>query len=302
MLDMWHTLLQDLLTGTPWQEILSERQIPGLPQAQLPDGWTVETLLFVIVGIPAALLILHAVRVILVLATGKKYRALRALNKTCQFDAGIKPRYDFKVTLSSRKQLERYDFDRYFLEEYGRNAKLSAAVSGAVSNDKKYRKYKADVETLLGVKPGQGVKIRFFDSLEVKLCKRRLLKPVVSPIFHCTAEYVSPKGQNHASRTADYTLKQMKAIAEQHQANVDFQASKAYQRKLMTDSLRYDVMKRDNFRCVLCGRSAQEGVKLHVDHILPVAKGGKTVPENLRTLCDQCNLGKSDKYDPKGVN
>ncbi|MBQ6207631.1 MAG: HNH endonuclease, partial [Oscillospiraceae bacterium] len=31
-------------------------------------------------------------------------------------------------------------------------------------------------------------------------------------------------------------------------------------------------------------------------------KGGKTVPENLRTLCDQCNLGKSDKYDPKGAN
>ena len=302
MLDMWHTLLQDLFTGTPWQEILSERQIPGLPQLQLPDGWTVETLLLAVIGIPVALLALHVVRVLLILSTGKKYRALRALSKACAFETGVKPRYDYKVSLASRKQLERYDFDRYFLEEYGRNARLSAVVTSAANNEKKYRKYKADAEALLGVKSGDAAKVRFFDSLEVKLCKRRLLKPPVSPVFHCTAEYISPKGQNHASKTADYTLKQLKAIAEQHQKNVDFEASKAYQRKLMTDSLRYDVMKRDNFRCVLCGRSAQEGVKLHVDHILPVAKGGKTVPENLRTLCDQCNLGKSDKYDPKGAN
>lgn len=75
------------------------------------------------------------------------------------------------------------------------------------------------------------------------------------------------------------------------------------QRRAMTDSLRYNVMKRDGFRCVLCGRNASEdGVKLHVDHIRPVSKGGKTEMSNLRTLCDQCNWGKSDKYDASGMN
>lgn len=42
--------------------------------------------------------------------------------------------------------------------------------------------------------------------------------------------------------------------------------------------------------------------KLHVDHIIPIAKGGKTVKENLRTLCEECNWGKRDKYDEDGVN
>ena len=70
----------------------------------------------------------------------------------------------------------------------------------------------------------------------------------------------------------------------------------------MTDQLRYDIMKRDGFRCQLCGRSQADGVKLHVDHIKPVSKGGKTIPSNLRTLCEQCNLGKKDKYDPDGLN
>ena len=77
---------------------------------------------------------------------------------------------------------------------------------------------------------------------------------------------------------------------------------KAYQRKLMTNSLRYDILKRDGFRCAICGRTAADGVKLHVDHIIPVAKGGKTEPGNLRTLCSECNEGKKDKYDPDGLN
>lgn len=69
------------------------------------------------------------------------------------------------------------------------------------------------------------------------------------------------------------------------------------QRRLMSDSLRYDVLRRDNFRCQLCGSSAKDGVKLHVDHILPVSKGGKTEMSNLRTLCERCNLGKGAKIE-----
>ncbi len=71
----------------------------------------------------------------------------------------------------------------------------------------------------------------------------------------------------------------------------------AEQRRLMTDSLRYDILVRDGFRCKICGASAADGAKLHVDHIIPVSKGGKTERANLRTLCERCNLGKSDKIE-----
>ena len=58
--------------------------------------------------------------------------------------------------------------------------------------------------------------------------------------------------------------------------------------------LRYAVLNRDRFRCVICGRSPATdlGIILHVDHIVAWAKGGKTVLENLRTACSDCNLGK----------
>ena len=71
----------------------------------------------------------------------------------------------------------------------------------------------------------------------------------------------------------------------------------AQQRRLMTDSLRYDVMQRDGFRCQLCGATAADGYKLHVDHIIPVSKGGKTEMGNLRTLCERCNMGKGAKIE-----
>lgn len=57
------------------------------------------------------------------------------------------------------------------------------------------------------------------------------------------------------------------------------------------------VWKRDHFRCRQCGRSPaiHFGVVLEVDHIIPWAQGGKTIPENLQTLCSNCNRSKKDE-------
>ena len=59
----------------------------------------------------------------------------------------------------------------------------------------------------------------------------------------------------------------------------------------MTLKLRYQIMKRDNFQCVMCGRRPPN-VELCVDHIKPVCKGGLSIESNLRTLCKDCNSGK----------
>lgn len=60
--------------------------------------------------------------------------------------------------------------------------------------------------------------------------------------------------------------------------------------------LRFMVMKRDDFKCCLCGKSpaTNPDIILHIDHILPWSKGGETTIDNLQTLCSDCNLGKSN--------
>lgn len=64
-------------------------------------------------------------------------------------------------------------------------------------------------------------------------------------------------------------------------------------------ALRYKVLCRDRFRCVICGRSPakEPNIELHVDHIHPWSKGGQNTEDNLRTLCFDCNLGKGSKIE-----
>lgn len=54
---------------------------------------------------------------------------------------------------------------------------------------------------------------------------------------------------------------------------------------------RFKIFQRDGFRCVYCGRGGRE-VVLHVDHIVPVSKGGTNDINNLCTSCRECNIGK----------
>ena len=56
---------------------------------------------------------------------------------------------------------------------------------------------------------------------------------------------------------------------------------------------RFRILKRDSYRCQMCGKSAQSGATLEVDHKTPRAKGGSNHDSNLWTLCFDCNRGKS---------
>lgn len=60
-------------------------------------------------------------------------------------------------------------------------------------------------------------------------------------------------------------------------------------------SVRFRVLDRDGYRCRYCGRSALDGAKLHIDHIMPVARGGTNEESNLVTACQECNLGKGTR-------
>lgn len=62
-------------------------------------------------------------------------------------------------------------------------------------------------------------------------------------------------------------------------------------------NIRIKVLSRDNFKCAFCGKSPaiNAGTVLHVDHIIPFSKAGLNTLENLQTLCEGCNLGKSDR-------
>lgn len=73
--------------------------------------------------------------------------------------------------------------------------------------------------------------------------------------------------------------------------------------KYVNLKLRQKVLARDNHICQMCGHkggerySDGEMVRLEADHIISLKKGGRTVEENLLTVCSRCNAGKKSLYD-----
>lgn len=65
-------------------------------------------------------------------------------------------------------------------------------------------------------------------------------------------------------------------------------------RKAISKKTRFEVFKRDSFKCQYCGKCAPD-VILNVDHINPVSKGGANDLLNYITACQDCNAGKSDR-------
>jgi 5-methylcytosine-specific restriction endonuclease McrA len=62
----------------------------------------------------------------------------------------------------------------------------------------------------------------------------------------------------------------------------------------MPAQLRFEILKRDGFRCQYCGAAAPHAL-LEVDHVVPVSAGGTNDPVNLRTCCSRCNRGKGPR-------
>lgn len=62
-------------------------------------------------------------------------------------------------------------------------------------------------------------------------------------------------------------------------------------RRAISKKTRFEVFKRDGFKCQYCGDHPPK-VVLQVDHIVAVANGGRNEMDNYITACQPCNLGK----------
>lgn len=109
--------------------------------------------------------------------------------------------------------------------------------------------------------------------------------------------YTSGGGMAQRSFTVPMTEETIGELIKTLESKLTASAFAKEQRNLMTKKLREFIKSRDNFTCCNCGNSTHKepNLLLEIDHIIPVAKGGQTVKENLQTLCWKCNRAKSDK-------
>ena len=250
-----------------------------------------------------------------------RYQALKQLQDSFEFVPITKE--DVNIILheqfDTRAKVENYEFDLedFLRYVYDNKEELKDVINKLNVNSEIAEDYYSKILKLPPYgynfdKIDSGLTLDQFKRVEKKICSElELDDPITDMKMTYYVTYISPKGRSQMQKKKTYSMTQIEYALE----HVDtYKYAKQRKKKLKSNfikeqrsiaaGLRYDVLTRDEHRCQICGIKAIDGddVVLHVDHIKPVSLGGKSVMENLRTLCSRCNLGKSAKYNPNGIN
>lgn len=205
-----------------------------------------------------------------------------------------KPKFD-RFDLASRMSVNVLESEGWYLQE----------IEARLAPTRHFRTYNHDFEAIeygsLGRSSHPRVSGERFVAIEKKeFHRRKLAYPTPTAKVTTTVRYTSPKGQNSYSRHIEWNFEQLQQGLQIAQATRARQSTTAAlrqrERSLMTSGLRVTILRRDGYRCRMCGASASDGAVLHIDHITPVSRDGLTIAENLQTLCQSCNLGKSNRF------
>ena len=239
-----------------------------------------------------------------VIANSQLLRNLESLNQKYYFHA-IQQQYKHIKTFHSKSTYDKARFSD-ILNEFVLNREkfITENLYYAENNTRTYRMYCNECDRLRKENNYSAAYYQnnFFIEIEDKLFCEKKKHPVIKFEVSIIKQYTSPQGRNHYEDHRIYTALELQnalnnAIAQKERQKTQTE-NRQTERAKMSPKLRHTILERDGFRCCHCGARAADGAKLHVDHIKPIAKGGKTEPSNLQTLCDLCNLGKGANYTP----
>lgn len=113
----------------------------------------------------------------------------------------------------------------------------------------------------------------------------------------CVAEY--KKRTRHVFRDPDRAIRKLSQdgqLIKIKKGVYKYDPNFVINRKLedFTPEQKALIFKKDNYRCVYCGKGKADGVEIHADHIIPKDLGGKAEIANGQTLCAQHNFQKKN--------
>lgn len=174
-------------------------------------------------------------------------------------------------------------------------------------NKSDYVIYCNEVKTIDGFgtfdAPTKGYILKYLKSTEKKLFENNKLHPITEFQIRVTLKCAYMNGNVYNSKSQIFTPDQIKFLVNRledkngnfYNDRMIWEALCRVERGKVSNNMRFKIYERDGYRCRKCGKF---GIKndLEIDHIKPIAKGGKTVYENLQTLCKSCNKEKGAKY------
>jgi hypothetical protein len=243
----------------------------------------------------------------LVLSSSSALGGLAQLNSAFAVVVASHPavHFDYNIRVNSKAK-----FDQYNLQAFMRarllesEPQVASCIDTRIQVEAKYADYGKRYDELgkqsLGCSRSDRLDDGKYRRIEQKLyAKRRLRPPQPATLIRATVSYTSPQGRNSYSRHWDLTFEQLQDEFSAARAVRSQQSTTAFlrqqERSRITAGVRWKVLARDSYRCQHCGISTALGAVLHIDHIIPISKGGSSDLNNLQALCQDCNLGKSNR-------
>lgn len=179
--------------------------------------------------------------------------------------------------------------------------KANKALRDSLYNKEQYQLYVQEVR--------KTCRLNLFDTEDLPRNKERLRKcekeifrksietPEVTMSIKVTLILTYINGRFRESRSRTFKPDEIKRIiARVNQKNRGYYQDDRVWRSIcrvergkVTNKMRFAIYERDGYRCRICGRKTND---LEIDHIIPIAKGGKSTYDNLQTLCHRCNKRK----------
>lgn len=223
-------------------------------------------------------------------------------------------RYTFETIVNSKRKLAEREYSRKSLDRIrGRDVlyyHLDHNIDGiledvekAIANKEKYDDFVAKAKQISIETPDEIIRQTGYKKEKFQKIENELINKIFSNKSYYDMEislnifYRSNQGNVNDSRICKIDFSMLCELYNEWLNKKAYASTVKSERKIMNDDIRFNVLARDKYTCQICGATAKDGAKLHVDHIIPVSKGGKTIMTNLQTLCERCNIGKSNKLE-----
>ena len=241
-----------------------------------------------------------------ILSESKAISSLRAVNAKYDFH-DVSPMY-FEHSYDNESYYDMVTEEDYLVEKLTHIApSVSRSIQCVEENRRKFDAYKRDVGTarVFGLE-SKYLFANYASNREMVLFEKKIKRPDV--IFHITVRLhlININGARYWSKEDKFSIDDIKymisCVSDKHG---DFYRDPRVwdsicrvERAKVSNRMRFSIYERDGNRCRKCG-SAYD---LEIDHIFPISKGGKSVYDNLQTLCHECNAKKSNTVERSTYN
>lgn len=199
-----------------------------------------------------------------------------------------------EYSLESLEEFRGTSLDKLFMSTVREKVpQFEEVFSWAQSNAIQFAAYKEELKTIPDWTEkdddcGRRTFFRLYKHYEQKLVNAAVLgTPVTEATFIAVKQYVPHKGKP-MEESKTYSMAEAKEFVRLAKAHEREHQQRENERRQASSQIKYEVLQRDGFRCVVCGMTPEQGAKLHIQAVKPLPKHERPSADCFRTVCEDC--------------